>query len=174
MSEYEPNANPDSSHRNKPWYRQFWPWFIILLPASSVVAGLTTLAIAVRNADSVVVDDWYRQGKAVNLSRQAEERARELGVQVVLENRDDRALLTLSGLDTEPGSLSLVLRHPTLEERDQTLRLGRVASGRYRAPGPLPEGDWHTTLRPEPGDWRLRARLTFSDGGRYLLPEPRP
>ena len=32
-----------------PWYQQFWPWFLILLPASVVVAGLTTLVIANRH-----------------------------------------------------------------------------------------------------------------------------
>jgi hypothetical protein len=59
---------------SKPWYRQFWPWFLIALPATSVVAGLTTLAIAIRNQDSLVRDDWYKDGKAINqsLARDAE------------------------------------------------------------------------------------------------------
>ena len=30
-----------------PWYRQFWPWFIIALPATAVVASLATVWIAV-------------------------------------------------------------------------------------------------------------------------------
>ena len=40
----------------QPWYRQFWPWFLISLPASVVVAGLSTLYIANRHADDLVVD----------------------------------------------------------------------------------------------------------------------
>ena len=39
----------------KPWYRQFWPWFIIALPASAVVASLYTVSLAVRTTDSLVV-----------------------------------------------------------------------------------------------------------------------
>jgi hypothetical protein len=39
---------------SKPWYRQFWPWFLIALPASSVAFGFATLFIAVRHADTVV------------------------------------------------------------------------------------------------------------------------
>ena len=42
---------------DQPWYRQFWPWFIIALPASAVVAGLLTLWIAMSNPDYLVIDD---------------------------------------------------------------------------------------------------------------------
>ncbi len=31
----------------QPWFRQFWPWFIIALPAAAVIAGFTTLWIAI-------------------------------------------------------------------------------------------------------------------------------
>ena len=40
-----------------PWYRQFWPWFIIALPASVVVASFFTLWLAISNPDQLVVDD---------------------------------------------------------------------------------------------------------------------
>jgi len=40
-----------------PWYRQFWPWFIIALPASAVAAGLLTLWIAMSNPDHLVIDE---------------------------------------------------------------------------------------------------------------------
>jgi hypothetical protein len=38
----------------KSWYRQFWPWFLIALPATSVVFSFATLYIAVSGADEVV------------------------------------------------------------------------------------------------------------------------
>ena len=50
----------------EPWYRQFWPWFIIMLPASVVVAGLSTWYIAHRHADDLVVDEYYKSGLAIN------------------------------------------------------------------------------------------------------------
>ncbi len=28
-----------------PWYKQFWPWFLIALPASVVVASLITVTL---------------------------------------------------------------------------------------------------------------------------------
>lgn len=39
---------------SRPWYRQFWPWFLILLPATSVVFSFATLYIALRDADEVL------------------------------------------------------------------------------------------------------------------------
>jgi hypothetical protein len=34
-----------------PWYRNFWPWFIVLLLGFSVVGSLVTVAIAYRHRD---------------------------------------------------------------------------------------------------------------------------
>ncbi|WP_174564729.1 FixH family protein, partial [Solemya elarraichensis gill symbiont] len=46
----------------KPWYRQFWPWFIISIPAGTVVAAFITIYIAVDGADPLVTDDYYKEG----------------------------------------------------------------------------------------------------------------
>ena len=46
----------------EPWYRQFWPWFIIALPASAVIASFISLWLAVSNPDHLVVtDDEYER-----------------------------------------------------------------------------------------------------------------
>lgn len=48
-----------------PWYKQFWPWFIIALPASVVIASFFTLWLAISNPDHLVVDEGeYRQLKS--------------------------------------------------------------------------------------------------------------
>jgi hypothetical protein len=54
--------NPDQSSLNEklaepPWYKQFWPWFIIALPASAVIASFITLYLAVSRPDHIVIDD---------------------------------------------------------------------------------------------------------------------
>ena len=49
----------------EPWYKQFWPWFIIALPASVVVASFFTLYLAISNPDHLVVtDDEYLELKS--------------------------------------------------------------------------------------------------------------
>ncbi len=42
----------------KPWYREPWPWLLMLPPAASVVAGLTLAYLAVHDASPLVVDDY--------------------------------------------------------------------------------------------------------------------
>lgn len=53
----------DQQHRirqrrvdDKPWYKQFWPWFIIALPLTSVVASFTVLWLAISNPDHEVLN----------------------------------------------------------------------------------------------------------------------
>jgi hypothetical protein len=41
----------------RPWYRQFWPWFLIVLPAASVVLSFLTLYMALEGMDPVVPHD---------------------------------------------------------------------------------------------------------------------
>jgi hypothetical protein len=37
----------------KPWYKQFWPWFLIALPGSVVIASMLTIGIAIENAPTI-------------------------------------------------------------------------------------------------------------------------
>jgi len=54
--------SPLENTQEPPWYRQFWPWFIIALPASAVIASLITFYLAVSRPDYLVVEgEEYRQ-----------------------------------------------------------------------------------------------------------------
>ena len=55
-------TNPQQQHsklapgEGVPWYKQFWPWFIIALPASVVVASFYTLWLAISHPDPLVIE----------------------------------------------------------------------------------------------------------------------
>jgi len=63
MSLERPTQNSTlTGGQNVPWFRQFWPWFIIALPASAVIASFISLWLAVSNPDQLIVtEDEYRQ-----------------------------------------------------------------------------------------------------------------
>jgi len=81
-----------------PWYRQFWPWFIIAPPALTVVAGLYTFWLAVQTTDSLAV----RSDAGVNIVTErnlvAEREARRLGLEALVKiDKDSGAVIvTLS------------------------------------------------------------------------------
>ena len=37
-----------------PWYKQFWPWVLIGLPTSVVIASVVTYFLAINGMDSVI------------------------------------------------------------------------------------------------------------------------
>jgi hypothetical protein len=72
----QPTKNTQSlPGQNLPWYRQFWPWFIIALPAAAVIASFFTLWLAISNPDYLVVDD--EEYRRLNSGLKAQEPAQE-------------------------------------------------------------------------------------------------
>ena len=62
----------DLEHRSathRPWYRHGWVWFLAGIPASAIIAGSITIWIAVSTADSLVADDYYKEGLAIKAGR---------------------------------------------------------------------------------------------------------
>jgi hypothetical protein len=151
----------------EPWYRQFWPWFLIALPGSVVVAGISMVVVANRHADDLVVDSYYKDGLAINRQLEKQARASEIGIDADLLLVDERVQVRLAGeaADTvAPLSLSLRLSHPLEADRDFSVRLERVAPALYVGALPKPAAvNWHWTLEPESELWRLDGSLGAED-----------
>lgn len=158
--------NTVSDQDTKPWYRQFWPWFLISLPASAVIASLYTVSLAVRTTDSLIVSS--EDGMDVVAGRQlaAERRAKAVGLEatIAFDTRSGAIVATLtSDANVDwPTSLELQLSHPAFADRDMTIALTRSLpdeSGNPTWSGhfvDVPEGRWYLVL--EDGDaWRLNG-----------------
>jgi hypothetical protein len=46
----------------RPWYRQLWPWLLIVPPAAAVIGGSLTLYLAVTRPDTLVRKDCFKDG----------------------------------------------------------------------------------------------------------------
>ena len=64
----------------RPWYREPWPWLLMLGPALVIVAGAVTVALAVVSDDGVIAEDYYKRGLAIDRVLARDARARELGL----------------------------------------------------------------------------------------------
>jgi hypothetical protein len=152
---------PHSALQSKPWYREPWPWFLISLPAAAVIAGLTTVWIAARSADGLVVGDYYKAGLAINQTLARDDTARALALTATLQRVDEALALTLAGrLQAWPDQLGLTLAHPTRQGQDWTLVLKHAGGGHYRAALPaMADGKWHAQLADSASTWRLSGVL---------------
>jgi len=163
--------NPLTPTASKPWYREPWPWFLISLPATAVIAGLTTVWIAAKSADGLVVGDYYKAGLAINQTLARDDVARDLALHAALRVEDGMLALTLGGrLPAYPAQLALVLAHPTRQGQDQTLALEHTGGGRYQARFPaLADGKWHALLSDAAATWRLSGVLHTPLGETVVL-----
>ena len=154
----------------EPWYRQFWPWFLILLPASVVVASLYMVYIASRGADDLVVDDYYKNGLAINRQLEKKERSKQLGISAALNFSEAHVTVQMTGPVGAP-SLSLLLSHPLESDRDFRVELARIAPGIYQAVLPAAIAPrWHWTLTlDQPEGWRLDGDIEQRDLGNVAI-----
>lgn len=157
----------------KPWYRQFWPWFLIVLPGTVVVAALYTVYIAFKHADSVVVDDYYQEGRAINVSLALDDRARELDLSATLtvDRISGEVLVAVQGDTEPPETMTLYLFHPANAALDQALTLRGSGNGRYRGDlDSAPATRYHLRLQPRDSpQWRLDGQLDFREGEQVTL-----
>ncbi|HQR23138.1 MAG TPA: FixH family protein [Steroidobacteraceae bacterium] len=59
----------------RPWYRQLWPWLLMLPPAGAVVGGALTYYLAVTRPDTLVRQDCVQDGVTMKCGETDEHRA---------------------------------------------------------------------------------------------------
>jgi hypothetical protein len=148
-------------HKPAPWYTHRWPWLLMLGPFLVIVAGAVTIWLAVTHQDALIVDDYYRQGKAINQDLRRDRVASALGLS--FSGRIDAASDTLSGSVVAGGvpvrgKIRLHLAHPTLPEKDIQLLAQLDANGHFRMALPLLDrAVWQLLIESEQRDWRLNG-----------------
>ncbi len=144
---------------NKPWYREPWPWILISLPLTAVIASLISAWLAVISNDGLVADDYYKQGMTINRTLHRDAAAAAMNLDAALHASADGHTMqvTLSGkLSPLPDRLRLSVLHPTQPGHDHFITLNAAGSGMYRGAMPnLGNGRWRLILEPPQREWRL-------------------
>ena len=163
------NATPTIT----PWYRQRWPWLLMLGPALVVLAGAFTPYLAYTRQDAMVVDDYYKQGKAINQDLRRDRAATML--RLSWEARYDPARGALSGqlrsFERPYGrSFKLYLAHATLPELDIARDVTPDADGRFVVQvGTLARARWQAVVESGERDWRLAGAWHWPQQATVLL-----
>ncbi|MGO1692768.1 MAG: FixH family protein [Marinobacter sp.] len=143
-----------------PWYRQPWFWFLTIAPLSAITFCIIMFIVASNMDDTMVSDDYSKEGRGINQEIARDLKAKELGVNADLAFEDRAILLTIN---TEQGSadfpyLVLNLFHPTLAQNDRTIQFRSDGNGHYT--GSLLDdidGRWYYELRGPDNQWRLKG-----------------
>ena len=155
----------ENQSTTKPWYRYGLLWLVISIPVASVISSAVLITVATTHKDGMVVDDYYKQGKAINqvLVRDDFARAADIHAQIQFS---PAGLVKVQLKAKQPillGPLTLKLVHSIKPQLDQMTLL--KAESPYHFIGHLKDfrpGRWYVQL--ETPQWRLlsRYRLTSS------------
>ncbi|MCC7548830.1 MAG: FixH family protein [Burkholderiales bacterium] len=157
---------------SRPWYREPWPWLLMVAPGSAVIGGLVTAWLAITHVDPLVVDNYYKEGLAINqvLDRDREARRAGYRAQILFSQDGTQVRVHLTGAARLPASLRLRLVHPTRAERDAEALLAGTQAGWYEgALSIAPAPRWTIRLEGEQREWRLSGEWRPAEGGEVLL-----
>ena len=154
---------PPAEAAQNPWYREPWPWLLMSGPAIVVVAGFITLYLAVSGQDGLVVDDYYKQGKAINQALHRDDVARQSGLTatVSFDQTQDRVSVLMKRADgvAFTGALTLSLVHATRSGFDNVVNLSANADGYTGRLPALRSGKWNVLLEDKEKRWRLQREI---------------
>jgi hypothetical protein len=146
-------------HQITSWYRHRWPWLLMLGPFTVVVAGLVTMWISFSGADALVVDDYYKQGKAINQDLRRDRIAATLGLALSLRYDPAAGILRgeIRGL-TSASPLTLMLIHPTVPHKDERMIVKPDSQGGFSIALPMLErARWQVQIEDAAQSWRLQG-----------------
>ncbi|WP_448565388.1 FixH family protein [Thalassotalea ganghwensis] len=144
------------------WYKEPWAWLVFLLPFTAVVAGIATLIIANTNPDDLVVGDYYKKGKAINLELDKIKLAQKLGMKFDLKFSDEQLVIKPTGIEKEFPLLNVNFYHPTLAEKDFYVALTADGNGHFRQTIDHDiKGKWRVTISSFEDTWKIQNTITL-------------
>ena len=150
---------------SQPWYKQFWPWFLIILPGTVVVACISTYILFVEHDVDLVAEDYYKKGKAINIDLSKIKVAQELSIFAKVRSVGNTIEIEIEidkgKLEHNPA-INATFTHRTLPNHDFSQLLTSDAKNIYRINLKEPlTGPWFIELLPHDRAWLIQGRTNF-------------
>jgi hypothetical protein len=144
-----------------PWYKNFWPWFLIFFPSAAIIGCISLFITAIGNGPDMVVDDYYKKGKAINLELSKFEKAKSLYLFGDLNVTNERVSFKFTKGDTSNvHALKLSFYHRTIKANDFEATLTPNANKEFTALlDNYTEGAYSIFIVPIDGSWKLKENI---------------
>ena len=165
--------NTSDNNAELAWYKQFWPLFIIALPASVIVACIFLIVLSFQKADDVISKDYYQRGLNINQTITQIEEAKRLNLKLIATIKSNTIFATLEGSDVEDTILTLNFNETTDQQRDASISLLRQDDGSFK--GTLPDsiraGRFYADLSPlDNPQWLIKGVIFLPTESFQLQP----
>jgi hypothetical protein len=150
----------------RPWYKEPFVWMLIGVPMSSVIVGSFFIYLAASTKDTLVRDNYYKDGLAINQELKWDKKAGKLDIKLsVLINDNTATIKLLSSRQIPPNTLSLKLSHPTLKERDRDSLLQLQENGEFKGfIDSFDDSRYYLMVESNEQQWRVRKNLKVIHG----------
>lgn len=147
---------------SKPWYRQRWLWFVLSIPIASVILSSIMVTVAVKGKDSLVKDNYYKDGMEINQTIEQDQLADTLGLRPSLSVDEGIAALKFQNDALPPQAfVTLNILHPTVADEDVIVKMLPTADG-FSAEVPKSlNGRRYVDVYAFDRSWRIREELTL-------------
>ena len=121
----------------------------------------TSMIVRLETDDGLVVDDYYKEGLAINEDKQLVRKAAALEISAEL-SLDENGIVQ-ARLPEQVAALPflmLTLTHPGDASKDLELPLANVGNALFTSKDPITGTgiNWHVLITPPDTDWKLRGR----------------
>jgi hypothetical protein len=144
----------------KPWYKQFWPWLLIAIPIATVLKSGHTIYLMNQQSPDLVIDDYYAEGKAINmnLAKFREAALRNLQGHILLAG--NKAIVRFEKNVALDQALTLQFVHNTVAAKDFTVKAERSGENLFVAELPATlTGKWNLLVTDDSQQWKLRSTM---------------
>ncbi|CAM4154256.1 FixH family protein [Vibrio neonatus] len=147
----------------KPWYKQFWAWFILIIILTTIFGTLLRVYILSQHTVSLVSEDYYKKGKGINVDLSKVSVAQDLKLSAMIYSDGQDIVIELSkGQLTHFPALNIEFSHRTLADRDFDYLATANPSGTYKVHLKEPlQGPWFIELQPHDKQWLIQGRMSF-------------
>lgn len=159
------------------WYKEPWPWVIIIMMIFIVVSLLILFWVSLNISNDLVSDNYYQEGKNIFKQLDKENKAKELNISAKLFIQDNmqEVKLIMQGNYNKNSKLKLQFIHPLSKNKDMQILLtqhhvdknifyiGKL-SNRL-----LVLNHWYISLYDTNNNWVIRGKWIISQGNVVLL-----